>query len=132
MNLQVVEKILYKKSYKKLSKQYKNIGEDVNAFLDSISSKNDLGIEIKSNIFKARIKNSDKNKDKSAGYRLISYLALVDNELHLLYIYDKSKIENLTENEIDKLIIEQIDTWNSLHLVIFLTTYLGKITKLFR
>jgi mRNA-degrading endonuclease RelE of RelBE toxin-antitoxin system len=110
MNLQVVEKILYKKSYKKLSKQYKNIGEDVNAFLDSISSKNDLGIEIKSNIFKARIKNSDKNKGKSAGYRLISYLALVDNELHLLYIYDKSKIENLTENEIDKLIIEQIDT----------------------
>ncbi|MGD9718099.1 MAG: type II toxin-antitoxin system RelE/ParE family toxin [Sulfurimonadaceae bacterium] len=110
MNLQVVEKILYKKSYKKLSKQYKNIGEDVNAFLDSISSKKDLGIEIKSNIFKARIKNSDKNKGKSAGYRLISYLALVDNELHLLYIYDKSKIENLTENEIDKLIIEQIDT----------------------
>ncbi|MGE4509986.1 MAG: type II toxin-antitoxin system RelE/ParE family toxin [Sulfurimonadaceae bacterium] len=110
MNLQVVEKILYKKSYKKLSKQYKNIGEDVNAFLGSISSKKDLGIEIKSNIFKARIKNSDKNKGKSAGYRLISYLALVDNELHLLYIYDKSKIENLTENEIDKLIIEQIDT----------------------
>ena len=110
MNLQVVEKILYKKSYKKLSKQYKNIGEDVNAFLDSISSKKDLGIEIKSNIFKARIKNSDKNKGKSAGYRLISYLALVDNELHLLYIDDKSKIENLTENEIDKLIIEQIDT----------------------
>jgi mRNA-degrading endonuclease RelE of RelBE toxin-antitoxin system len=110
MNLQVVEKILYKKSYKKLSKQYKNIGEDMNAFLNSISSKKDLGIEIKSNIFKARIKNSDKNKGKSAGYRLISYLALVDNELHLLYIYDKSKIENLTENEIDKLIIEQIDT----------------------
>ena len=109
MNLQVVEKILYKKSYKKLSKQYKNIGDDVEAFLDSISSKSDLGIEIKSNIFKARIKNSDKNKGKSAGYRLISYLALVNNELHLLYIYDKSKIENLTENEIDKLIIEQID-----------------------
>ncbi len=108
MKLQVVEKTLYKKSYKKLSKQYKNIGNDVDNFIDSINSRDDLGIELKSNIFKVRIKNSDKNKGKSAGYRLISYLALVDNQLHLLYIYDKSKIENLTENEIDKLVTAQI------------------------
>jgi len=107
MKLQIVEKILYKKSFKKLSKHYKNINNDVDNFLDSINSKDDLGIEIKSNIFKVRIKNSDKNKGKSAGYRLISYLTIVEDQLQLLYIYDKSKIENLTENEIDKLIIEQ-------------------------
>ena len=108
MKLQIVEKILYKKSYKKLSKHYKNIHADVDDFLNSINSKDDLGIEIKSNIFKVRIKNSDKNKGKSAGYRLISYLTIVENQLQLLYIYDKSKIENLTENEIDKLIIGDI------------------------
>ncbi|RLA73562.1 MAG: hypothetical protein DRG11_07610 [Epsilonproteobacteria bacterium] len=109
MKFKVIEKLLYKRSYKKLLKHYKNIGVDIDSFLDSIKSKNDLGIEIKSNIFKVRIKNTDKNRGKSAGYRLISYLALVENELHLLYIYDKSKIQNLTENEIDKLIIRQID-----------------------
>jgi mRNA-degrading endonuclease RelE of RelBE toxin-antitoxin system len=109
MNFQIVEKSLYKKAYKKLLKQYKHIENDMDNFFNSITSKNDLGIEIKSNIFKARIKNSDKNRGKSAGYRLISYLAIVDNEVHLLYIYDKSKIENLTENEIDKLIIQQIN-----------------------
>ena len=107
MKLQIVEKVLYQKSFKKLSKHYKNINTDVNNFLNSINSKDDLGIEIKSNIFKVRIKNSNKNKGKSAGYRLISYLTIVENQLQLLYIYDKSKIENLTENEIDKLIIEQ-------------------------
>jgi mRNA-degrading endonuclease RelE of RelBE toxin-antitoxin system len=107
MKLQIVEKTLYKKSYKKLSKQYKNIQSDIDNFINSIHSKDDLGIELRSNIFKVRIKNSDKNKGKSAGYRLISYLAIVENELQLLYIYDKSKIENLTENEIDKLIVEQ-------------------------
>ena len=52
MKLQIVEKILYKKSFKKLSKHYKNINIDVDNFLDSISAKDDLGIEIKSNIFK--------------------------------------------------------------------------------
>ena len=55
-----------------------------------------------------RVKNSDKNKSQSAGYRLISYLAIIDNELHLLYIYDKGKLENLTEKEIDNLILQQI------------------------
>jgi mRNA-degrading endonuclease RelE of RelBE toxin-antitoxin system len=75
MKFKVIEKLLYKRSYKKLLKHYKNIGVDIDSFLDSIKSKNDLGIEIKSNIFKVRIKNTDKNKGKSAGYRLISYLA---------------------------------------------------------
>ncbi|MDD2906211.1 MAG: hypothetical protein PHW94_00260 [Sulfurimonas sp.] len=108
MKFQVVEKLLYQKAYKKLSKQYRQIDDDIDNFLNSISSKEDLGIELKSNIFKTRIKNSDKNKGKSAGYRLISYIALIDNELHLLYIYDKSKLENLTEKEIDNLVLQQI------------------------
>ena len=67
-----------------------------------------MGIELKSNVFKVRIKNSDKNKGKSAGYRLISYLVIVENELHLLYIYDKSSLVNITEKELDELIAKQI------------------------
>jgi mRNA-degrading endonuclease RelE of RelBE toxin-antitoxin system len=109
MKLQIIEQPLYQKAFKKLSKQYKNINQDVDDFLDSIASKKDLGIELKSNIFKVRIKNSDKNKGKSAGYRLISYLAIIENKLHLLYIYDKSKLITLTEKEIDNLILQQID-----------------------
>ena len=104
----VIEQDLYKKAVKKLSKNYRNIESDVKDFLKSINTKNDLGIELKSNVFKVRIKNSDKNKGKSAGYRLISYLAVIENELHLLYIYDKSSLVNITEKEIDELISKQI------------------------
>ena len=104
----VVEQSLYQKAFKKLSKTYKNIDSDIDNFLKSIKVKEDLGIELKSNIFKVRVANSDKNKGKSAGQRLISYLAIVENELHLLYIYDKSKLTNLTEKEIDEIIIKQI------------------------
>jgi len=104
----VIEQALYKKAFKKLAKTYKNIDSDIDNFLDSITVKEDLGIELKSNIFKVRIANSDKNKGKSAGYRLISYLAIIENELHLLYIYDKSKLTNLTEKEIDEIILKQI------------------------
>ncbi len=108
MKLRVIEQELYRKAHKKLSKQYRHLQKDIDNFLNSIDSKEDLGIELKSNVFKVRVKNSDKNKGKSAGYRLISYLAIIDNELHLLYIYDKSKLENLTEKEIDNLILQQI------------------------
>jgi len=104
----VVEQELYKKALKKLSKIYKNIDSDVKRYLETINSKEDLGVELKSNIFKVRIANQDKNKGKSSGYRLISYLAVVENELHLLYIYDKSKLSNITEKELDELIIKQI------------------------
>ena len=108
MKLNIIEHKLYKKAYKKLSKLYKNIDNDLQKYFDSIHSRSDLGIELKSNIFKVRIKNSDKNKGKSAGYRLITYLFVDNNQLHLIYIYDKIKLENLTENQIDNLILEQI------------------------
>jgi len=109
MKLNIVKKRLYVKSLKKLSKHYKNIQSDIDNFLDSIHSENDLGVELKSNVFKVRIANSDKNKGKSAGYRLITYLTIVKNELQLLYIYDKSKLANLTENEIDNIILKQVE-----------------------
>lgn len=105
----VVEQELYQKAFKKLSKSYRHIDIDVDNFLNSINTKQDLGIELKSNVYKVRIANSDKNKGKSAGYRLISYLAIIKNELHLLYIYDKSSLVNLTEKEIDEIILKQLD-----------------------
>lgn len=104
----VVEQGLYKKALKKLSKTYKSINLDIQKILNSIESKEDLGVELQSNVFKVRVANSDKNRGKSAGYRLISYLAVIDNELHLLYVYDKSKLVNLTEKEVDELVIKQI------------------------
>ncbi|QNM90553.1 type II toxin-antitoxin system RelE/ParE family toxin [Aliarcobacter cryaerophilus] len=65
-----------------------------------------MGINLGNNIFKVRIANSDKNRGKSSGYRLISYLKLIENELYVIYIYDKSDMENINENEIDKLILD--------------------------
>ena len=104
----VIEQELYKKAIKKLSKTYRNIDLDIKNFLTSINTKEDLGIELKSNVFKVRVANSNKHKGKSAGYRLISYLAVIKNELHLLYIYDKSKLVNVTEKEVDELVTKQI------------------------
>lgn len=107
-SLKVIKQELYKKAVKNLSKKFKHIEADIEKLLSGINNKSDLGVELKSNIFKARVANSDKNRGKSPGYRLITYLKITDDELHLLYVYDKSSIENLTENEIDEIIINSI------------------------
>ncbi|NKQ40683.1 MAG: type II toxin-antitoxin system RelE/ParE family toxin [Sulfurovum sp.] len=108
MSYTVIEQDLYLKALKKLSKKYKNIESDIENFLLSINSIKDLGVELKHNVYKVRIANSDKNKGKSAGYRLISYVKIVDNELHLIYIYDKSSLANISEKELDTLLIKQL------------------------
>ena len=58
---------------------------------------------IKSNIFKVRLKNSDKNRGKSAGYRVYYYLK-IDEKVFLLTIYDKSEIEMINEEILNQLI----------------------------
>jgi len=67
-----------------------------------------LGINLGQGVYKVRIANSDKKSGKSSGYRLISYLKLVDNRLYLMYIYDKSDFDTVSENTIDELIKKTI------------------------
>ena len=108
MSYTIIEQDLYLKALKKLSKKYKHIEDDVENFLLNMNSLDDLGIELKNNVYKVRIANSSKNKGKSAGYRLISYVKLIENEIHLIYIYDKSSLENISEKELDTLLLKQL------------------------
>jgi len=41
-----------------------------------------------------------------------SYLRLVENELYLLFIYDKSDFENISEEEIDSFVLGSIGETN--------------------
>lgn len=111
MNLQnfiIKDTSTFNKEVKKLKKRFRNIEKDYMDFINSIENIDDLGIHLGNNIYKVRIINSDKNSGKSSGYRLISYLKLIENELYLIYIYDKSDLENISEKEIDKIIIDNL------------------------
>ncbi len=105
-NLTIKDTDAFNKAVKALKKRFRNIEQDWLDFVNSIKTDEDLGVCLGDGIYKTRIANSDKHSGKSGGYRLISYLKLVDNELYLIYIYDKSDFENLSENKIDQLILE--------------------------
>jgi len=105
LKLNVSKTDYFFKLVKKLVKKYRNIEKDIDGFLDNIEDINDLGIPLGHNLYKARIKNTDNNKGKSGGYRLITYLQLINNDLTLIYIYSKSELENVGESVLDNIII---------------------------
>jgi mRNA-degrading endonuclease RelE of RelBE toxin-antitoxin system len=114
MNYSITTVSTFKKELKKLAKKYKNLKYDYKTLLELLSSSNpkDIATFLGNNCYKIRLKNSDNHRGKSAGYRVIYLIIEADNNIVLLSIYSKSDFENISENEIDKKVIEAIDYVN--------------------
>ena len=96
----------FKKSAKKLSKHYKSLKKDLQIFLNDLEKNPKQGVPLAQGLYKIRVKNSDNNKGKSAGYRIITY-SIIKDEIFLVDIYSKSQMENLAEEVIDFIVKEQ-------------------------
>jgi len=87
---------LFDKQAKKLHKKYKHLKDDIAVFVAQFETLHLSSVTISSNIHKIRIANSDKNRGKSAGYRIYYYL-YIEETVYLLTIYDKSETEMIDE-----------------------------------
>jgi len=92
------------KNMKTLKKKYHNIKNDVLQLANLLEKNPVMGIELGNNTYKIRLKNSDNNKGKSAGYRVITYCVNEYNELYLVTIYSKADKENILDSELQELI----------------------------
>jgi len=108
MSYKIIPTPEFIKNLKSLKKRYKNIKNDIKKLSDELKKEPTLGVSLGKNIYKIRVKNSDINKGKSAGYRVITYLISEDYEIYLITIYSKSDQENILDEEIKKL-IEELD-----------------------
>ena len=104
MSYKVIPTPEFIKNLKTLKKKYKNIKNDVLALANRLEKNPTIGTDLGNNTFKVRIKNSDNNKGKSAGYRIITYCINDKKELFLVTIYSKSEKENILELELKELI----------------------------
>jgi mRNA-degrading endonuclease RelE of RelBE toxin-antitoxin system len=103
----------YKQNLRSLSKRYRNIRSDTQEIIEQIQGGNFMGDRIPGLgenyiVFKLRIKNSNIQKGKSAGYRLIYQVESPTNVL-LLTIYSKSDIEDISPKEIMSIVAEVED-----------------------
>jgi mRNA-degrading endonuclease RelE of RelBE toxin-antitoxin system len=93
-----------------LSKKYRQIREDVQPIIGQLQGGNFIGYRIQGMgedyvILKVRVKNSNIQKGKSAGYRLI-YQFQSPHRVLLLTIYSESDREDISHNEIRSILAE--------------------------
>ena len=103
---------IFKRQVRDLAKRYRKIKLDIQPVLEQLQSGELIGDQVQKTgytVFKVRVKNSDIQKGKSGGYRLIYYVKSSINILCLL-IYSKSEEDNVTSAEITKIIQGFYDT----------------------
>jgi mRNA-degrading endonuclease RelE of RelBE toxin-antitoxin system len=98
----------YKQNLRELSKRYRNIRSDTQSIIGQLQLGNFTGDRIvgigeEYIVYKVRVRNSNIQKGKSAGYRLVYQLESPTNVL-LITIYSKSDREDIGANEIQEII----------------------------
>jgi len=102
---------VFKRQVRDLAKRYRQIKLDLQPIFEKLKNGELIGEQIQKTsytVFKVRVKNSDIQKGKSSGYRVIYYVNSSTNILCIL-IYSKSEKDNVTATEIKKVIQEFYD-----------------------
>ena len=107
MNCKTIAYPLFERALKKLAKKYRSMGEDYKKLLDELQRNPLAGADLGRGLRKVRMTIAAKGKGKSGGARVITLLLLYNEteaEIGLLYIYDKSERESLTDSELTELL----------------------------
>lgn len=92
------------KEAKKLYKKYPSLKHDLGNLFSILETTPNYGTSLGNNVFKIRIAISSKNKGKSGGARVISYVKISHTTVLLFSIYDKGVKETITDKEIEELL----------------------------
>jgi len=97
----------FEKDVKRLKKKFPKIKNDLEVFVNELSSNPELGINLGENIFKVRIPNSSIPTGKSGGFRVITYYK-TDDTLYLVTIYSKTEQDNILTEKLKEIIKKEV------------------------
>ncbi len=92
--------------FKRLQKRYRHIGDDLHLLLDDLKQGETPGDQVPGvgyPAYKVRVQNRDGQSGKRGGYRVLYYLRVKDT-IYLITIYSKRERDNITGEEIRRLI----------------------------
>ncbi len=98
---------IFSKYFKRYSKKYKSLKLDLEKLENQLLENPKLGTYLGDNLYKIRLAVKSKNKGKSGGFRVVTYLITEYNnntEIRLVILYDKSDIANITKDELINII----------------------------
>ena len=98
----------FQRDLRDLAKRYRSIRLDLQPLMEQLQlgeTPGDRVTGIKYQIFKVRLKNSNIQKGKSGGYRVIYYLK-TETEIILATIYSKSDLSDVSNQVIEEVIAQ--------------------------
>ncbi len=98
----------FRVAYKQLKKRHKSLEADFEELLRSLFENPMQGVELTGGARKIRLAITSKGRGKSGGARVIIRVRIVNDELQLLYIYDKADMDNIGDAFLRKL-LKQMD-----------------------
>jgi len=106
MNLKIISLESFSKDVKKLYKKYRKIADDLKVLEKELYSDPKCGIELGSNCYKIRLKNSSVPTGKSGGFRVIYYYLDARSNVYLMAMYSKSELENISDDRLVEILKE--------------------------
>ncbi|MCO5950841.1 type II toxin-antitoxin system RelE/ParE family toxin [Mucilaginibacter flavidus] len=96
----------FDRELKKLAKKYPSIKQDVSELAKSLIENPFQGESLGKNCFKVRMKITSKMAGKSGGSRVITCVKVLKERITLVSIYDKSDMENISDNFLDQVLAD--------------------------
>jgi mRNA-degrading endonuclease RelE of RelBE toxin-antitoxin system len=94
----------FKKEAKKLTKRFPSLKQELTALFTELETNPTMGTPLGNDIYKIRLAIASKNKGKSGGARVLSFVKKTATTVLLFSIYNKGDIDNLSDKEIQNLI----------------------------
>jgi mRNA-degrading endonuclease RelE of RelBE toxin-antitoxin system len=98
----------FKRNLRQLAKKYRHIKSDVQPIIDQLAGGSKPGDQVpgvRYEVFKVRAKNSDAQRGKSGGYRVIYYVK-TESERVLVTVYSKTEQADIAPAEIRQIILD--------------------------
>jgi len=94
---------VFEKYFKRYSKKFRSISSEILELEKLLIENPKLGTDLGDGLFKIRLAVKSKNKGKSGGFRVVTYLVTENDDnldINLIIIYDKSEIEDIPKKEL--------------------------------
>jgi len=106
MNYKIIATPRFRKELKVLAKKFQSLKIEFFELLQELEHNPTMGTPVGNDCYKIRISISSKNKGKSGGARVITYVYVEGESIFLLSIYSKGDQDSISNKELLQLLKE--------------------------
>ena len=94
----------FKNEAKKLIKKYPSLRTEIIELGKELAENPTNGTPLGNDVYKIRLGIASKNRGKTGGARVITFVKIIDETVYLLSIYNKGEQDTISEKEIEQLL----------------------------